>query len=427
MKKNLLSVVFSTSLLFTSHTALAALAEAANLTFEDGIVKCISDAGTPPNGCTYGTELVSGSWFAWDTNGDGIVQTFEKIPVNLDRGILLGLLQDAAGYHVGEQTGSEDTNIDLSWYYFGNTGVHKTPNTAVTVNAGNDGSGNGIAELDFSGWGLGWGNVDFIPLASNPVDFPADTGLATMKCYTTLALRDDGGTPDGSCAEGEYYILDYESHIPLNDPSGLGGVGYSLHLVGYQIAQPQVSVSVNITNGNTQECLTTNGTWVGATSNVTLDPADEIVSISWALDGQSAATGSSFSQFASLGSHEIEVTVATIKGALGTDTQIVVIEDTQPPVVTAQFIDKLAGGQAISAIHAQSNFVGITAEATDVCDSSPSLTDVMYGILSADGGYFASIAFPGGFVIPQSIIDLHVEATDSSGNVSIENIVLNAP
>jgi len=186
-----------------SLNANAALVTDTLLTFESAI-------GCPVGYyCIVSDGLIYGSYFSMDSDGDGVIEEAEKTAMTpgTDGGIIMGQTQS-----VGE--------IDVPWDFFANTGGHLTTSPVNLVNDLGT-----IRELDFAGWSMDW-NGYFIPLGGDTANITADTGLATITCATL------------ACADGESYILDYAAHVPLNDPSGFGGVAYTLHLEGTISAVP---------------------------------------------------------------------------------------------------------------------------------------------------------------------------------------------
>lgn len=149
-----------------------------------------------------------GSWFAMAT-GDGLIYT----PIESFNGIQLGVEQTALG-HVGPPNGTERKDIDEPWLFFGNTGLHQTVIKPTVLS--DDGLGN--ATLDFSGWNVSWNNVALIPMGTG-AHTGGVNGVAAMDCAV-------------NCAIGDTYIINYYATVPPGDPSGFGGVAYTLHLEG---------------------------------------------------------------------------------------------------------------------------------------------------------------------------------------------------
>jgi len=158
----------------------------------------------PPDCKTSFTDIY-GSYFAMDTNGNGI-EANEKTPIGSFNGIHIGSSQAAGGSHTGGINGSESPNIDAPWTFFGGTGMHQTTSriTATSVTA------NG-ATLDMSGWNWNWNGIPSIPLVQQ--------GAAIMNC-----------TPGSSCSNSSSYTLDAAFHV---NGAGFTTVSYALHLEGH--------------------------------------------------------------------------------------------------------------------------------------------------------------------------------------------------
>ena len=187
--------------------AQAALPADAILAFDPGQTVCLV-GGAPPN-CDFFLQDVTGSYFAMDINNDGAFDGNEKIAIERDEGVRLGDVQPASGSHSGAPDGSELSSIDMPWSFFGNTGMHQTTLQVVIV-GGDDGTGDNTASLDFSGWGVTWNGISNIPLGGDSLNFP-DTGVAILNCSSGCGIGDD-------------FSLDYFAHVPIDDPSGFGGV-----------------------------------------------------------------------------------------------------------------------------------------------------------------------------------------------------------
>lgn len=213
-------------------TASAALpASEAILQFDAGITTCILNVGTPPNNCYYGPAVKTGSYFAMDTDGDGFKQP-ERTPISMNDGLFIGVTQDASGSHSGEPDGSENAGIDEGWLFFSNTGLHRTTLPPVVIGM-DDGTGDGIATLDFSGWNVTWSGIPSIKLDAGAVDAGFTDGEAILRCFI-----DSNRTMVGDCSQNDFYSLDYDATVPVGDPSGFGGVHYRLYLEGQIIVPP---------------------------------------------------------------------------------------------------------------------------------------------------------------------------------------------
>jgi len=126
--------------------------------------------------------------------------------------------QLASGSHAGLPgvMAGENPNIDNPCEYNGNTGMTYTDFPINVVS--NDGAGNVI--LNFSGFGITWNDISYIPLKRDI--FFGTSCLATMKC----AL---------DCSDGDTYVLDYFARFPHYKPQNnkpQTGQVYQLHLEG---------------------------------------------------------------------------------------------------------------------------------------------------------------------------------------------------
>ena len=191
-----------------SFNTQAALVTDTLLAFDTGSLACQNGAAYPA--CSSSSPvIVNGSYYGLDGNGDGIISASESIPMTpgTDGGIIIGRTQGPG-------------DIDSAWTFRTIPGNHLTTQPVTVMNDLGTSK-----ELDFSGWAITWNGIPVIPLGGDQVNFP-DTGLAIISCDTS------------ACANGERFTLDYEAHVPLNDPSGFGGVLYGLHLEGTISAVP---------------------------------------------------------------------------------------------------------------------------------------------------------------------------------------------
>jgi hypothetical protein len=160
-------------------------------------------------------EFSSSSYFALDTNANGTFEVAEKFSTTMNEGIRIGVAQPASGSHSGAPDGSETPGIDNPWQFSGNTGMHSTTSSITETSPG---------LLDFAGWRVDW-NGFVINLGGDAV--AGDTSLATITCSSSP-----------SCFANDTYVLDYFAHVLEPDPSGKGGVFYTLHLEGQISAVP---------------------------------------------------------------------------------------------------------------------------------------------------------------------------------------------
>jgi len=182
-----------------STTASAALTTLSVLNFDTGIVVCNAGAGTPPDNCTYGTNVPTGSYFGMDTSGNGAIENGEKNAISQTGGVNLGAAQAAGA-------------IDNTWSFGGNTGNHFTAGTLAIVD---DGAVDGIASLDGTNWRVEWNGGD-INMGSG------GSGTMAVVC-------------GNECAVGDTYVLDYSAVVPTG---GFKNFFYTLHLEGTVSAVP---------------------------------------------------------------------------------------------------------------------------------------------------------------------------------------------
>ena len=163
----------------------AAVLDNTILMFNSGVESCLyggvfPDCNDPGNVGTAITGVTGGSWFAHDNLLDGVFDPWEREALNPYQGIIIGTVQEANGSHSGSPDGTEAPNIDLPWHYFTNTGMHQTT-SPITVISG----GNGIYQLDFSGWSVDFNGLN-IPLGGDPSvvgdggTISQGSGLATL-------------------------------------------------------------------------------------------------------------------------------------------------------------------------------------------------------------------------------------------------------
>ncbi len=84
--------------------------------------------------------------------------------------------------------------------------------------------------VDMSGWTWTWSGLTAISMGGDSANFTADTGIGIMTCSTV------------TCSASSTFVLSYDTHVPLGDVSGLGGVPYRLGLVGTVGVQAAVPI-----------------------------------------------------------------------------------------------------------------------------------------------------------------------------------------
>jgi len=371
------------------------------INFKAGERQC-AYGGVVPN-CNFDIVNVVGSYFAMDTNGNGVFEQAERSPMSVgsDGGIVLGAIQASPDSHGGCPDGTETSPIDAPWCFFGSTGMHQTIATPVTDN--------GDGTLNFTGWGVTWNGIPNIPLGGDPVNFADDTGAATVTCANV------------PCNIGDSYFIDYLAHVPIGDPSNFGGVPYKLHLESDTPDVPVATIFINVAGGNMQECTAEGGSSVQMSASTTVPDGDAISVVEWSVDGVNVASGTDVSVFIALGAHQVSASLTTVNGLVATKSVPVNIQDTISPTVTAAFIDKYTGSVLTEVVN--DSRVVIQAEASDICDSSPVVT-ANIGAPVVDGQKIKVIQHHGNVKLSTSSLDLTVSAVDASGNGTVASASL---
>ena len=219
MNKTALATALGLTFGGASLASNAALTASSVLAFTPGAFGCVV-GGTYPNNCLYGIiDVTGGSYFTMDANGNGKVDIGEKTPFQSAGsygGVHLGSVDTATGSHSGTINGTESPVYDI-WQFFGNTGLDYTTKAITVVT-----DSGATKTLDFSGWTVTWNGIALIPMGGDPTNFgAADTGLATITCSAS------------TCSVTSAFTLSYAAHVPLGDPSGFGGVPYTISMVGH--------------------------------------------------------------------------------------------------------------------------------------------------------------------------------------------------
>jgi len=181
-RKSTISTAIAIALGCSSFTVSAALTTSATLDFD-----------------------INYSYFAMDTNDDGIFDPAERNPIGSFNGIHIGTTQLAGGSHSQAPNGTESPNIDNPWVFFGNTGMHQTT-APITVGIGTG----DFWTLDMSGWGVTWNGITNIPMIDQGSSISCEAG--------------------SSCSDSSSYTLDGTFHVA---GAGFTTVGYALHLEGH--------------------------------------------------------------------------------------------------------------------------------------------------------------------------------------------------
>lgn len=167
------------------------------LTIETGIPVFNTD-GDP-------VDVAGGSWFALNLNGNGRIDSIEKVSLAQGTtGLVIGVTTPIGAHHSGIPSSSDSNAVTAPWQYFASTG---SDYLVSPVTGGTDG-------LDLSGWQVAWDSIDAIPLGSGAWEIGFTSGLANF---------------DWNGLYGSPYALDYRATIASGPFAGLQ---YGLHLEG---------------------------------------------------------------------------------------------------------------------------------------------------------------------------------------------------
>jgi len=184
-----------------------------------------------------GTYSVTGSYFAMDSDGNGVFAMSERTAIapGSDGGVVVGVSQLSSLSHGGVPDGTEISAIDQPWAFGANTGMHysMSPTNILT----DDDARN--VTLDFSGWGITWNGIPEINMGGGTQDCgTASDGICVAANGDDVSGVFDNGTGFATvtcgfdCAVGDTFILNYAARVPRADSSGFSAVNYSLHLEG---------------------------------------------------------------------------------------------------------------------------------------------------------------------------------------------------
>jgi len=148
-------------------------------------------------------DVVDGSWFGIDSNGNKVVSGYEKrLLAQGTTGLVIGMTTSPGAYHYEIPTAADTNAITAPWDYFGATG---SDYVVIPVTGGTSG-------LDMSGWRVAWNTIPVLSFDSDAWG---------------IGFSDGVGNFNWSGVYGETYTLDYHSAIPAGDPSGFGGIKYA--------------------------------------------------------------------------------------------------------------------------------------------------------------------------------------------------------
>lgn len=198
--KMLIHAAFTLAFGATSLSVAAATIPTFPMTIIAGVTTYNSDG--------FADNVVSGSWFAVDTNGNSLIAGLEKTALSQGyAGLVIGSTTSPGASHAGVPTASDFNAITAPWVFFGNTG-----SDYLTVPI----TGSTTTGLDFSGWTVTWNGIPAINLGSGAWGAGFNDGVAHF-AWSNVGL----------------VTIDYRATVPMGDASGFGGTQYALHLEGY--------------------------------------------------------------------------------------------------------------------------------------------------------------------------------------------------
>jgi len=175
------------------------------------------------NSGIYGESGVnSGSYFGADTDGNSIIDSFERTALQQGtEGIIIGVIQDTGTPTDGSVPLEDAWNrITAPYLWFGNIAQEYTTSPIT---------GSTETGLDFSGFNWPWNGVEDIPFGSGAWGAGFTDGIANFSW-------------DG--IYGHAYTLDYRTSIPTGDPSGLGGAQFEYHFEGTVVSAVPIPAAV---------------------------------------------------------------------------------------------------------------------------------------------------------------------------------------
>ena len=188
---------------------------------------------------------------------------------------------------------------------------------------------------------------------------------------------------------------------------------------------PGVRLDLVVVGGDTQECTDTGGTTATLTALTTLFGGAELASVDWTVDGVSAGSGDTITPFLTLGAHTVEALATTTTGESDSDSLVINVVDTMPPIVDARFLDSRTGEPISSITGNRAHFVTTSFGAMDVCDPEPQTQGTVTPTFGVNDGDTIKIQGNNQTVnLPTTVLELFVTATDASGNIGDGRAVL---
>jgi hypothetical protein len=180
------------------------------------------------------------------------------------------------------------------------------------------------------------------------------------------------------------------------------------------------NVAIDILDG-AYECSEPDGSTITMDASLTLEGSAALDRVEWSVDGNFVGTGTSITEYFSLGGHTVEATVFTTAGVTATDSAAVTVEDTTPPNLQIVFTDS----NDVPVASAINGDYKIRLTAPDICDQAPSITASASPVMQVIDGDIISIdPGSGNVVIPTTAVSVSATAVDTSGNKSTSQGVL---
>lgn len=202
------------------------------------------EAGVPGDPDNTRVPPLSGSFFTMQLDPTTLIHT--TLAPGPGGGVVLEYDQISSGSHSGppdSETFDERPNLDEPWPFFGNTGLHFTTNGGIRILDSGCLGFSDQSDPDSQGyWIVTWNAIPVIDQGgckkgTNCPENVEDLGIAALAC------------DPAPCADGSHFQLEYAAHVPVGDPSGFGGVPYTLFLNGTLVSLPGALTSSNGTLG----------------------------------------------------------------------------------------------------------------------------------------------------------------------------------
>ncbi len=198
------------------------------------------EAGVPGDPVDSSVPAQSGSFFTMQL--DPVTLIYTTLAPGPGGGVTLEYDQFASGSHSGPPDADkfdERPSLDEAWGFFGNTGLHYTTNGGLRLlDSGCLGFSDQSDPASQGYWIVTWNAIPAIDQGGckKGVNCPRNEenlGIAAIAC------------DPAPCADGSHFELEYAAHVPVGDPSGFGGVPYTLFLNGTVVSLPSALTANN--------------------------------------------------------------------------------------------------------------------------------------------------------------------------------------